>query len=105
MVWLYFALVSGTKLALFGFIFLLCCLIRCYSWKKAGQVLLILSVFAAYLSFHQWQGAKKNEQAPQTIQSIQILPDTISINGDSLSFRGRERGQTYQAFYKLTSEE
>lgn len=36
---------------------------------------------------------------------MQVIPDTIEVNGDSLSFRGRADGQTYQVFYKLTSQE
>lgn len=36
---------------------------------------------------------------------MQVIPDTIDINGDSLSFRGRADGQNYQVFYKLTSQE
>lgn len=36
---------------------------------------------------------------------MQIIPDTIEVNGDSLSFRGRADGQTYQVFYKLASQE
>ena len=33
-----------------------------------------------------------------------MISDTISVNGDLLSFRGKEAGQTYQVFYTLKSE-
>ncbi len=105
MIWVYFALVTEEKLALFGLIFLGFCLYRFYPLQKVGQVLLILSLFAGYISFQEWMVARHASSAPQTIQSLQVLPDTISINGDSLSFRGRSEGQTYQAFYKLISQE
>lgn len=102
---LYFAIVFGEKLALLAPIFLLCCLLKTYSWKKTGQVLCILLVFGTHIGFHEWQKDAQSHSAPQTIQSIQILADTISVNGDSLSFRGKSQGHTYQAFYKLKSEE
>lgn len=34
-----------------------------------------------------------------------VLPDTIKVNGDSLSFRGKANRQTYQVYYKLKSKE
>ena len=33
------------------------------------------------------------------------MPDTIKVNGDSLSFRGKDDGRTFQVYYKLQSEE
>ena len=33
------------------------------------------------------------------------MPDTIKVNGDSLSFRGKAEGRTFQVYYKLQSEE
>ncbi|WP_369351117.1 DNA internalization-related competence protein ComEC/Rec2 [Streptococcus hillyeri] len=104
LVWLYFAIVSGEKLALLGLVCLLVCCFRFYPLKKVGQLLLILTLFASYISYQEWLQTIKADSAPQTIQRIQVLPDTISVNGDKLSFRGHWDNQTYQAFYKLTSE-
>lgn len=33
------------------------------------------------------------------------MPDTIKVNGDSLSFRGKSNGRAFQVYYKLQSEE
>ena len=33
------------------------------------------------------------------------MPDTIKVNGDSLSFRGKSDGRIFQVYYKLQSEE
>ena len=33
------------------------------------------------------------------------MPDTIKVNGDSLSFRGKHDGRIFQVYYKLQSEE
>ncbi|MGQ7338131.1 DNA internalization-related competence protein ComEC/Rec2 [Streptococcus suis] len=51
----------------------------------------------------QWERAAQS--APEQVTSVQVIPDTIEVNGDSLSFRGRADGQTYQVFYKLASQE
>ncbi|MBM7312531.1 DNA internalization-related competence protein ComEC/Rec2 [Streptococcus suis] len=51
----------------------------------------------------QWERAAQS--APEQVTTVQVVPDTIDINGDSLSFRGRADGQTYQVFYKLASQE
>ncbi|HFI0346141.1 TPA: DNA internalization-related competence protein ComEC/Rec2 [Streptococcus suis] len=50
----------------------------------------------------QWERAAQS--APEQVTTVQVIPDTIEINGDSLSFRGRADGQTYQVFYKLASQ-
>ncbi|WP_105128117.1 DNA internalization-related competence protein ComEC/Rec2 [Streptococcus suis] len=51
----------------------------------------------------QWERAAQS--APEQVTTVQVIPDTIDINGDSLSFRGRADGQIYQVFYKLASQE
>ncbi|HEM5188987.1 TPA: DNA internalization-related competence protein ComEC/Rec2 [Streptococcus suis] len=51
----------------------------------------------------QWERAAQS--ATEQVTTVQIIPDTIEVNGDSLSFRGRADGQTYQVFYKLASQE
>ncbi|HFI0327253.1 TPA: DNA internalization-related competence protein ComEC/Rec2 [Streptococcus suis] len=51
----------------------------------------------------QWERAAQS--APEQVATVQVIPDTIEVNGDSLSFRGRADGQTYQVFYKLASQE
>lgn len=51
----------------------------------------------------QWNRAAQS--APEQVTTVQVIPDTIEVNGDSLSFRGRSDGQTYQVFYKLASQE
>ncbi len=39
------------------------------------------------------------------VSSLQVLPDTIKVNGDSLSFRGKSADQTFQVFYQLKTKE
>ena len=40
-----------------------------------------------------------------SVERLRILPDTIKVNGDSLSFRGKADGRIFQVYYKLQSEE
>ncbi|MDS8295477.1 ComEC/Rec2 family competence protein, partial [Streptococcus pneumoniae] len=40
-----------------------------------------------------------------SVERVRILPDTIKVNGDSLSFRGKSDGRAFQVYYKLQSEE
>ncbi|HEL1621486.1 TPA: DNA internalization-related competence protein ComEC/Rec2 [Streptococcus suis] len=51
----------------------------------------------------QWERAAQSPQ--EQVTAVQVIPDTIEVNGDTLSFRGRADGQTYQVFYKLASQE
>lgn len=39
-----------------------------------------------------------------SVERVRILPDTIKVNGDSLSFRGKSSSRTFQVYYKLQSE-
>ena len=40
-----------------------------------------------------------------SVERVRILPNTIKVNGDSLSFRGKSDGRIFQVYYKLQSEE
>ena len=40
-----------------------------------------------------------------SVERVRILPDTVKVNGDSLSFRGKSDGRIFQVYYKLQSEE
>jgi competence protein ComEC len=44
---------------------------------------------------------KNSENQPITLSKITMIPDTIQVNGDLLSFQGKERGQNYQVYETL----
>ncbi|VTS99401.1 competence protein ComEC [Streptococcus lutetiensis] len=75
-----------------------------YGWKAWYQVSLCLAFFAIFFLTKANQTEQAYQAAPTQIAKIQMIPDTISVNGDLLSFRGKEAGQTYQVFYILKSE-
>lgn len=75
-----------------------------YGFKRLGQVCLCLVGFAGLFLYQVQQANNAYRSAPSKLQHIQIIPDTLSVNGDLLSFRGKADGRTYQAFYRLSSE-
>ena len=105
LLWLYYAIFSASYLALLGFVFLLVCLFFQFPWKSAGRVLAICGVFGFWFLFQNWQQTQASQNLVAYVEKVRILPDTIKVNGDSLSFRGKSDGRTFQVYYKLQSEE
>ena len=104
LLWLYYAIFSASVLALFGFVFLLICLFFQFSWKTVTKVLLVCGLFGSWFIFQKWQQEEAIRNLVDTVDTVRILPDTIKVNGDSLSFRGKADGRLFQAYYKLQSE-
>ena len=105
LLWLYYAIFGASYLALLGFVFLLVCLFFQFPWKSAGKVLAICGVFGFWFLFQTWQQTQASQKLVDSVEKVRILPDTIKVNGDSLSFRGKTDGRTFQVYYKLQSEE
>lgn len=105
LLWLYYAIFASSYLALLGFVFLLVCLFFQFPWKSAGKVLAICGVFGFWFLFQTWQQTQASQNLVDSVEKVKILPDTIKVNGDSLSFRGKADGHTFQVYYKLQSEE
>ncbi|MCL2112851.1 MAG: DNA internalization-related competence protein ComEC/Rec2 [Streptococcaceae bacterium] len=64
-------------------------------------VLLVLTVFFFIVATDSHQ--KMTTQA-QNVSQIKIIPDSIQVNGDLLSFQGNEAGEKYQVYDTLQSE-
>ena len=105
LLWLYYAIFGASYLALLGFVFLLVCLFFQFPWKSARKVLAICGVFGFWFLFQTWQQTQASQNLVDSVEKVKILPDTIKVNGDSLSFRGKADGHTFQVYYKLQSEE
>lgn len=105
LLWLYYAIFGASYLALLGFVFLLVCLFFQFPWKSASKVLAICGVFGFWFLFQNWQQTQASQNLVDSVERVRILPDTIKVNGDSLSFRGKADGRTFQVYYKLQSEE
>ena len=104
LLWLYYAIFSASVLALLGFVFLLVCLFFQFPWKTVTKVLLICSIFGSWFIFQKWQQEEASRNLVDTVDTVRILSDTIKVNGDSLSFRGKAEGRLFQVYYKLQSE-
>lgn len=104
LLWLYYAIFSASVLALLGFAFLLVCLFFQFPWKTVTKVLLICGLFGSWFIFQKWQQEEASRNLVDTVDTVRILPDTIKVNGDSLSFRGKAEGRLFQVYYKLQSE-
>ena len=102
--WLYYAIFSASVLALLGFVFLLVCLFFQFPWKTVTKVLLICGLFGSWFIFQKWQQEEAGKHLVDSVDTVRILPDTIKVNGDSLSFRGKADGRLFQVYYKLQSE-
>ena len=105
LLWLYYAIFSASYLALLGFVFLLVCLFFQFPWKSASKVLLLCGIFGFWFLFQNWQQGQASQNLADFVERVRILPDTIKVNGDSLSFRGKSDGRIFQVYYKLQSEE
>ena len=104
LLWLYYAIFSASFIALLGFIFLLLCLFIQYPWKIVIKVFLVSSLFASWFVYQKWQQEEASQYLVDSVQTVRILPDTIKVKGDSLSFRGKADGRIFQVFYKFESE-
>ena len=104
LLWLYYAIFSANFLALLGFVFLLVCLFFQFPWKTVVKVLLVCSLFGSWFVFQKWQQEEASQHLVNTVDTVRVLPDTIKVNGDSLSFRGKADGRLFQVYYKLQSE-
>ncbi|HHT7733914.1 TPA: DNA internalization-related competence protein ComEC/Rec2 [Streptococcus suis] len=88
---------------------LLSLLLLVFGFRQGKTVFLktlsLLTLCGLFFGYQKVQWERAAQSAPEQVTTVQVIPDTIDINGDSLSFRGRADGQNYQVFYKLTSQE
>ena len=66
---------------------------------------MICGIFGFWFLFQNWQQSQASQNLADSVERVRILPDTIKVNGDSLSVRGKSDGRIFQVYYKLQSEE
>ncbi|MBP2622663.1 DNA internalization-related competence protein ComEC/Rec2 [Streptococcus oricebi] len=99
----YFAIYVSNLLSLAVLCFGLYRLFFFYPLKTG---LLSLCLLAPFFLFFAWQRFSRDQEfltAPKSLSQLVLLPDTIQVNGSSLSFRARQEGRTYQVYYQLKS--
>ncbi|MDG3132226.1 DNA internalization-related competence protein ComEC/Rec2 [Streptococcus suis] len=72
--------------------------------KSFRKIFPIVSLFILFCSCQKLYWEYENRSASTQIEYLQVIPDTIDVNGDSLSFRAYAKGQIYQVFYRLGSQ-
>ncbi|HFI0254555.1 TPA: DNA internalization-related competence protein ComEC/Rec2 [Streptococcus suis] len=84
-------------------------LLAVFGFRQGKTVFLktlpLLALCGLFFGCQKVQWERADQSVPEQVTTVQVIPDTIEVNGDSLSFRGRADGQTYQVFYKLASQE
>ena len=73
--------------------------------KVFFSTLSLLALFCLLFSIQKFRWTQESQDIPISVDTINLLPDTIEMKGDKLSFRGYSDGRLYQVFYKLGSEE
>ncbi len=79
-------------------------LISQYDRKTCLRTFFFLLFFGFYFYLSCQKIESDYQNAPKRVEELRIIPDTISINGDSLSFQGKSGHRIYQAFYTLKSQ-
>ena len=97
---LYFLIFNFNLLCLILFIF--SSLLALY--RKYYLVIPLLLVMGSFFLVVKMDTIKNSENQPTTLSKITMIPDTIQVNGDLLSFQGKERGQNYQVYETLKSK-
>ena len=100
---LYYWIYTGHWLALIFFLVFLGLGIKSYFGKRLLGIAVLIFLMGGIFYYRVEQG-KQEEADPRVPKAIRILPDTIKVNGDALSFRAKAGSRIFQVFYKLSSE-
>lgn len=102
---LYAAIIFQQTVFFLVFLFTLGLLWRRYGYSAAWKTCLIALVFGSYLTFQTYRHQKNYDNTPSEVTSLTMVADSISVNGDQLSFKGTSQGYTYHVFYTLKTKE
>ncbi|MBF0786756.1 MULTISPECIES: DNA internalization-related competence protein ComEC/Rec2 [unclassified Streptococcus] len=94
-------------LSFLSMVILVAMLLLLYFQQGKMIVYKVLPILACFFLLFGLQRMKVAMDAASTLTEISYLdvkPDTIHINGDSLSFRARSSGYRYMVFYQLKSQ-
>lgn len=88
-------------------IFLLLCVraFWVYPIRQHKRFYIFLTLFLVWFG-GQWLWSRQQDQQPlEVVESLTIQIDTLSVNGDQLSFQATSQGRLLQVYYQLQSEE
>ena len=100
LLWLYFSVYQPSWLSISGLVVVGILAVHHYKGDRSSLLGLGLATFcfAAFFVFHRIQDHPVQAES-QPPYHLRLIPDTIKINGDALSFRAKNQGRTYQVFY------
>ena len=105
LLWLYFSVYQPSWLSIGGLVVVAFLVFHQYEENRSSLlgVGLVTLCFASFFVFQRLEEGQPSSQR-QAPAHLRLIPDTIKINGDALSFRAKDQGRTYQVFYTLKSE-
>ena len=105
LLWLYFSVYQPSWLSIGGLVVVVFLVLHQYKENRSSLlgVGLVTLCFVSFFVFQRLEEGQPSSQR-QAPAHLRLIPDTIKINGDALSFRAKEQGRTYQVFYTLKSE-
>ena len=105
LLWLYFSVYQPSWLSIGGLVVVVFLVLHHYKENRSSllAVGLVTLCFASFFVFQRLEEGQPSSQR-QAPAHLRLIPDTIKINGDALSFRAKNQGRTYQVFYTLKSE-
>ena len=105
LLWLYFSIYQPSWLSISGLVVVGVLAVHHYKGERSSLLGLALATlcFAAFFVFQRLQDHPVQAES-QPPSHLRLIPDSIKINGDALSFRAKNQGRTYQVFYTLKSE-
>ncbi len=105
LLWLYFSVYQPSWLSIGGLVVVVFLVFHHYKENRSSLlgVGLVTLCFASFFVFQRLEEGQPSSQR-QAPAHLRLIPDTIKINGDALSFRAKDQGRTYQVFYTLKSK-
>ena len=95
LLWLYFSVYQPSWLSISGLVVVGILAVHHYKGDRSSLLGLGLATFcfAAFFVFHRIQDHPVQAES-QPPYHLRLIPDTIKINGDALSFRAKNQGRT-----------
>ena len=69
------------------------------------KVLFVCGLFGSWFIFQKWQQEEESQHLVDSVNTVRILPDTIKVNGDSLSFVGRLMADSFRSIINFNQKQ
>ncbi|WP_115242966.1 DNA internalization-related competence protein ComEC/Rec2 [Streptococcus uberis] len=100
----FFAVHFPNKISVCLFLLALVVVFKHRALKRNVKLSCLLMLFATYVYITKSYQESQFRQEPTRIESVILVPDSVVINGDSLSFKARKGKNHFQIFYQLKNK-